>query len=335
MNFWQTIKGPIFALAPMEDVTDTVFREIVLSISSPNYLNVVFAEFTSVDGLCHHVGKDKVSHRLYISPTERELLKKNNTKIVAQIWGSDPEKFHQATKIVTNEYDFDGIDINMGCPVRKIVNQIACSELIKFPDLAKEIIIATKEATHLPVSVKTRTGIKTHNTEQWIGNLLEAQPKAITLHARTQKMMSAYPAEWEQVKIAVDLRNRINPKIPIIGNGDVISIEDALLKIKQTSADGVMVGRGIFKNPFMFNHPQTQYTKEIRLNLLLKHLDLFLNTWGNEKSFQIMKKFFKIYTSEFAGAAELRAKLMQTTNRNEVASIIAEHLSEFNNEASS
>jgi len=326
MNFWKTFDGPIFALAPMEDVTDTVFREIVLSISSPKYLNVVFAEFTSVDGLCHPVGKDKVSHRLYISPTEKEWLKKNNTKIVAQIWGSDPEKFFKATKIVTQEYDFDGIDINMGCPVRKIVNQIACSELIKFPDLAKEIIIATKEATHLPVSVKTRTGIKTHNTEQWIGSLLEVKPTAITLHARTQKMMSAYPAEWEQVKIAVELRNQVAPDIPIIGNGDVLSVEDALQKIEQTGADGVMVGRGIFKNPFMFNLPQQEISKQVRLELLLRHLDLFLDTWGNEKSYQIMKKFFKIYTSEFAGAADLRAKLMQTTNREEVALLISEYL---------
>lgn len=326
MNFWKTIQGPIYALAPMEDVTDTVFREIVLSISSPKYLNVVFAEFTSVDGLCHPIGKDKVSHRLYISKTEKEWLERNNAKIVAQIWGSDPEKFHEAAKIVTQEYEFDGIDINMGCPVRKIVNQIACSELIKFPDLAKEIIIATKEATHLPVSVKTRTGIKTHNTEQWIGNLLEAKPTAITLHARTQKMMSAYPAEWEQVKIAVDLRNQVAPDVPIIGNGDVISIEDALQKMEETGADGVMVGRGIFKNPFMFNHPQSEYTKEIRLKLLLRHLDLFLDTWGSEKSYQIMKKFFKIYTSEFPGAAELRSQLMATTNRNEVAEILKVHI---------
>ena len=326
MNFWQTIKGPIFALAPMEDVTDTVFREIVLSISSPNYLNVVFAEFTSVDGLCHPIGKDKVSHRLYVSPTERFWLEKNNTRIVAQIWGSDPEKFYQAAKIVTNEYQFDGIDINMGCPVRKIVNQIACSELIKYPDLAKEIIIATKEATHLPVSVKTRTGIKNHTTEQWISNLLKVKPAAITLHARTQKMMSAYPADWEQVKIAVELRNQIAPEIPIIGNGDVVSIEDAINKIEQTKADGVMVGRGIFKNPFLFNHPQSDYTKEVRLRLLIRHLDLFLSTWGEEKNFQIMKKFFKVYCSEFPGAAELRAKLMETSNRQQVLEILSEHL---------
>ncbi len=326
MNFWQTIEGPIFALAPMEDVTDTVFREIVLSISNPKYLNVVFAEFTSVDGLCHPVGKDKVSHRLFVSKSERDLLKQNNTRIVAQIWGSDPNKFYQAAKIITNEYQFDGIDINMGCPVRKIVNQIACSELIKYPDLAKEIIIATKEATNLPVSVKTRTGIKSHNTEQWIANLLEVRPAAITLHARTQKMMSAYPADWEQVKIAVKMRNQIAPEIPIIGNGDVYSIEDALQKINQTEANGVMIGRGIFKNPFLFNYPQIEYSKETRLKLLIRHLDLFISTWGEEKNYQIMKKFFKVYCSEFPGAAELRAKLMETTNRDQVIAILSNQI---------
>jgi len=326
MNFWQTIEGPIFALAPMEDVTDTVFREIVLSISNPTYLNVVFAEFTSVDGLCHPVGKDKVSHRLFVSKSERDLLKQNNTRIVAQIWGSDPNKFYQAAKIITNEYQFDGIDINMGCPVRKIVNQIACSELIKFPDLAKEIIIATKEATNLPVSVKTRTGIKSHSTEQWIANLLEVRPAAITLHARTQKMMSAYPADWEQVKIAVQMRNQIAPEIPIIGNGDVYSIEDALQKINQTQANGVMIGRGIFKNPFLFNYPQIEYSKETRLRLLIQHLELFTSTWGEEKNYQIMKKFFKVYCSEFPGAAELRAKLMETTNRDQVIAILSNQI---------
>lgn len=326
MNFWKAIDGPIFALAPMEDVTDTVFREIVLSISSPKYLNVVFAEFTSVDGLCHPIGKDKVSHRLLISESEKKLLKERNTKIVAQIWGSDPEKFYKATKMITEEYEFDGIDINMGCPVRKIVNQIACSELIKFPKLAQEIILATKEATNLPVSVKTRTGIREHITEQWITTLLETNPSAITLHARTQKMMSAYPADWEQVKIAVETRNKINPGVLIIGNGDVVSIEDGLQKIEMTRADGVMIGRGIFKNPFLFNYPQIEQTREAKLNLLIRHLNLFISTWGTEKNFQIMKKFFKIYTSDFPGAADLRAKLMTTSCKEEVVEIISSFL---------
>jgi len=322
MSFWNELSRPFFCLAPMEDVTDTVFREIVISVSDSNYLNVVFGEFTSTDGLCHPLGRDKVAHRLFINDSEQKLLKEKNIKIVAQIWGSEPDKFYKSAKIIESEYNFDGIDINMGCPVKKIVKQASCSELIKFPDLAQEIIIATKEGTKLPVSVKTRTGIKEHITEKWIANLLEAKPAAITLHARTQKMMSDFPAEWEQVAIAVQIRNSIDKNIPIIGNGDLFSLEECLNKINTYKVDGVMVGRGIFKNPYFFNLNSSNHSKIELLELMKKHLNLFVDTWGNEKNLQIMKKFFKIYTFGFYGAAELRAKLMECHTYQEILGII-------------
>src|SRR5512133_1869676 len=154
-NFWQTLTKPIIALAPMEDVTDTVFREVVLSVSDADALNVVFTEFTSTDGLCHEKGRPKVIERLLVNASEMQVLKSRNTKLVAQIWGSDPEKFRQSAKLITDINLFDGIDINMGCPVKKVVKNKSCANLINFPDLAKEIIYATTEATHLPVSVKT------------------------------------------------------------------------------------------------------------------------------------------------------------------------------------
>ncbi len=322
MSFWKDLKKPFYCLAPMEDVTDTVFREVILSISNPKYLNVVFGEFTSTDGLCHPVGRDKVSHRLLINESEKKLLKEKNVKIIAQIWGSEPEKFFKSAKIIEKEYSFDGIDINMGCPVKKIVKQASCSELIKYPELAKEIIIATKEATNLPVSVKTRTGIKEHITEKWISNLIEAKPEAITLHARTQKMMSDYPAEWEQINIAVQTRNTLDKNILIIGNGDLFSIEECFEKINEYKIDGVMIGRGIFKNPYFFNYPKMGHNKSELLELMKKHLDLFIKTWGNEKNIQIMKKFFKIYTFGFYGAAELRARLMECHTYEEISTII-------------
>ncbi len=319
---WNFINKPIFALAPMEDVTDTVFREIILAVSDPHYLNMVFAEFTSTDGLCHPIGKDRVSHRLLITESERQILKSKNIKIIAQIWGSDPEKFSQAVRIITNEYNFDGIDINMGCPVKKIVKQASCSELIKFPDLAKEIIIAAKESTTLPISVKTRTGIKEHQTEKWISNLMETKPAAITLHARTQKMMSDYPADWEQLKIAVEVRNSIDKSIPIIGNGDLFSIEQCFDKINNFGVDGVMVGRGVFKNPWFFNYPLLPHSKEEKLILLKRHLDLFIKTWDYEKNLAIMKKFFKIYTYDFFGASDIRVKLMEAHKVEEIYNIL-------------
>lgn len=330
MNFWNTIKKPIYSLAPMEDVTDTVFREIVISVSDPKYLNVVFSEFTSTDGLCHPIGKDKVSHRLMISKNEKKLLKNKNIKIVAQIWGSDPENFAKASKIINEQYDFDGIDINMGCPVKKIVKQASCSELIQYPDLAKEIIIATKEASKVPVSVKTRTGIKEHQTEKWIDNILQAKPAAISLHARTQKMMSDYPADWDQLAIAKNVRDSIDKNIPIIGNGDLSSINDCQTKLEKYHIDGVMIGRGIFKDPWLFNSPKQNHNKIEKIKLMREHFTLFERTWHNEKNIAIMKKFFKIYTSEFFGASELRAKLMEQSKYETILEIIDAELN--NNE---
>lgn len=328
-NFWQESKEKFIALAPMEDVTDTVFREIVLSISNSNYLNVLFTEFTSIDGLCHPIGKKKVSHRLLISETERKLLKEKNVKIVAQIWGSEPENFKKAAEIINNEYEFDGIDINMGCPVKKIVKQASCSELIKYPELTKEIIIATKENSKIPVSVKTRTGIKEHITESWIGNLLETNPDCIILHCRTQKMMSDYPAEWEEIEKAVKIRNSGNYKTKIIGNGDISSINDAFDKIDEYNIDGAMIGRGIFKNPWIFNNDNIYKSPEDKLNLLWRHVNLYCDTWGEEKSFAIMRRFLKIYTYDFFGASEIRAKMMETRSREDVYTILKE-LNQYN-----
>ena len=321
-NFWQNINKPFFTLAPMEDVTDTVFREIVLGLSTPGYLHAVFAEFTSTDGLCHDIGRKRVSHRLFVNNSERKLLKEMGVKIVAQIWGSNPEHYRKSVKMICEEYDFDGIDINMGCPVKKIVKQVSCSELIKYPDLAKEIVFATKEASTLPVSIKTRTGIKEHITEEWIGHLLETRPAAIILHGRTQKMMSKKPAVWGEIKKAVDLKNSICPEMPLLGNGDVFSMEDAQARLEKSGADGVMIGRGIFSDPWIYNKDKQEPSTQDRIETLLKHTRLFLKTWGDRKNFAILKKFFKIYMFGFPGAAELRGKLMQTNSLEEVERIL-------------
>ncbi|HRP01887.1 MAG TPA: tRNA-dihydrouridine synthase [Candidatus Kapabacteria bacterium] len=322
MSFWNTFNGPIYALAPMEDVTDTVFRQIILKISDPQCLNVVFGEFTSTDGLCHPIGKDRVSHRLLISDTERKILNDKNIKIVAQIWGHSPEIFAKATKLINEEYKFDGIDINMGCPVKKIVKQASCSELIRFPELAKEIILATKESSKIPISVKTRTGIKFHETEKWIESLMSVSPAAITLHARTQKMMSDYPADWEQLKVAKEVRDSIDKNVPLIGNGDLVSMSQSNEMITKYQIDGVMIGRGIFKNPWLFNNTQVSHSRIEKIELMKEHFTLFINTWGNDKGIAIMKKFFKIYTSEFFGAAELRGKLMELNNSGDIIKLM-------------
>jgi len=317
-NFWKDFSGPVFSLAPMEDVTDTVFREIVMGMSAPNKLHVVFTEFTSVEGMNHPVGRERVSERLIVNESERELLKKLNIKIVAQIWGRDPEIYHNIAKYISENYDFDGIDINMGCPVKKVVKIGACSALIGEPERAREIILATKEGTSLPVSVKTRTGIKEHQTEKWISNLLEVDPAAIILHGRTQRMQSEGDASWEEIAQAVQLKNQLKPDIPLHGNGDVFSYEQGLQRIEETGVNGVMVGRGIFQNPWFFNPEKTEIPQEERIHKLLEHTRLFEKTWSPDKNFNILKRFYKIYLNSFPGAAKMRADLMEVKSYEDV-----------------
>lgn len=325
-NFWNDIKKPILALAPMEDVTDTSFRELVARISDQECLQILFTEFTAVDGMNHPVGKERVSERLIVSDSEREILNEKGIKLVAQIWGNKPEVFHKVAKEITAEYQFDGIDINMGCPVKNVVKQGSCSALIGQPTLAQEIILATKEATHLPVSVKTRTGIKKHDTERWITQVLETRPAAITLHGRTQKQQSDGLADWEEIAKAARLRDAIAPEIPFLGNGDVLSYKQACEYTEQFGLDGVMIGRGIFHNPWFFNPEETERTKEEKLEQLIMHTRLFERNWSGKKNFNILKRFYKIYTNGFPGAAAMRAELMNANTYDEVYQLVGAHV---------
>jgi tRNA-dihydrouridine synthase len=323
-NFWQTIQKPIIALAPMEDVTDTVFREVVLSVSDVDALKVVFTEFTSTDGLCHEKGRAKVIERLMVNASELELLKSRNTKLVAQIWGSDPEKFRKSARLISEMQLFDGIDINMGCPVKKVVKNRSCANLINFPEQAKEIIYATAESTPLPVSVKTRIGFSRINTEEWIGHLLETAPKAITVHGRTRKMMSNGPALWDEIGKAVALRNQTGSSTIMIGNGDVSSYPEAMERIQQFGVEGVMVGTGVFKNPWMFNKYPVEIDILNRISLMRKHITLYRNTWGNGKDYNVLKRFFKIYLNGFNGAAHWRDRFMRANGFVEALGLLGE-----------
>ena len=317
-NFWQSIKTPVFTLAPMEDVTDTVFREIVMGMAAPAKLHVLFTEFTSVEGMNHPVGRERVSERLIVSDTEKRLLQETGIKLVVQIWGRNPEVYNTISRYITENYEFDGIDINMGCPVKKVIKTGACSALIGEPSLAREIIAATKEGTHLPVSVKTRTGIKEHQTEQWIANLLDAQPAAIILHGRTQRMQSEGDACWKEIARAVEVKNQLSSETPLLGNGDVFSYADGLKKVAESGVDGVMIGRGIFHNPWFFDPGKTDIPEEERIQKLLQHTRLFQEIWQEKKNFHILKRFYKIYLNSFPGAAGLRAGLMEANNYEEV-----------------
>jgi tRNA-dihydrouridine synthase len=322
-NFWARLDRPIIALAPMEDATDTVLRELLLELADPGSLHVVMTEFVSTDGLLHKTARARIVHRLRVTDSERKLLRQKNVKIVAQIWGNTPDNYRQVIRELTDEMEFDGIDINMGCPVPKVVRRGCCSGLIGNPQLAKEIVLAAKEATDLPVSVKTRIGLKQVATEEWIGHLLEVRPAALTLHGRIQKQMSEGPADWTEIAKAARLRDSLGLNLPILGNGDVLSLEEARSKSAAFGLDGAMIGRGIFDNPWIFENTQKERTREEKLDLLRKHTELFDRVWGQSKNFHALRHYYSIYAKGFPGAAELRARLMETDSIADVERLLA------------
>jgi nifR3 family TIM-barrel protein len=315
-NFWQTLEKPIFILAPMEDVTDTVLRQVIARCGKPA---VFFTEFTNVEGMFSK-GAKHVIHRLQYTEAERPL--------VAQIWGTHPENFFKAAKQLI-EMGFDGIDLNMGCPASGVAQKGACSGLINNRPLAKEIIDATKEgaAGEIPVSIKTRLGFRAIDFE-WIAFVLAQKPAVLTVHARTVAEMSKVPAHWDQLKTVVDMRNALSSTTLIIGNGDVKSLDDARQKVAEVGADGAMIGRGIFENPYLFAETTTlsDKTPQEKMQLLLDHMHLWQATWGDSKHFPVLRKFFKVYANGFPGAQDLRIQLMETQTPEETERTVAAFL---------
>lgn len=357
INFWDSLPSGFTILAPMEDVTDTVFRQVVASCGQKNIISqgktgkmagqpdVYFTEFTNCDGIMS-VGQSRVIHRLKYTEKERPL--------VAQIWGKTPENYFQTAKLIT-ELGFDGIDINMGCPERNVIKQGACSALIKNHPLAKEIIEAVKAGVgdKLPISVKTRIGFNELDTENWTSFLLSQDIQALTLHGRTVKELSEMPVHWDEIAKVVQYRNNNKIATKIIGNGDILSWLQADEKIQNIGLDGIMIGRGVFKNPYIFNRSVVQnekgnlYRNNIliepreKLTLLYEHTKLWCDTWKvdsesddyyrnnktvfkYQKNISTLKKFYKIYCSGFAGAVELRIKLMETEDIGDVVKVLNE-----------
>lgn len=304
----------------MDDVTDAAFRRIIAKYGKPD---VMFTEFVSADGLCSP-GRDNLLHELWFDPTERP--------IVAQIFSANPDKIRDSAALV-RELGFDGIDINMGCPSRDIEKTGAGACLIKNPDLAIEIIRAAKEgAGDLPVSVKTRIGYNRNELDTWLPALISAEPAAITLHARTRKEMSKVPARWDAIAQAVEIARQLRPdpttRPLIFGNGDIETLVEAHQKISETGCDGVMIGRGIFGNPWLFatGESNSVISIEKKLTVMLEHTKLFIDLLGHKKPLEMMKKHYKSYVSGFPGASELRAKLMETNTYEELAQVVSDFL---------
>jgi len=318
---------PFFVLAPMDDVTDTVFRQIVLQTHAPD---LFFTEFVNVDGLVSP-GRPKLLKKLKFVPEE--------TGLVAQLWGLKPENFKAiADQIASGELarelglpegcNFVGVDLNMGCPAKSEVQNGACSALIKLEnrDLAEEIIDATREglAGRLPLSVKTRLGFSQVDMT-WFEFLLSKNLDMLTVHGRTRKEMSKVPAHWDLIGEVAGLRNKLAPQTLIVGNGDVESHQQGVQLAEQHGLDGIMVGRGIFHDPFVFSSDSKwdDYSRKQRIDLYKKQVSMFAQTWPNrERNIQTLNKFCKVYINGFDGAKELREQLMNAGSANALLQIL-------------
>jgi len=344
---------PFFVLAPMDDVTDTVFRQMVASTAPPD---LFFTEFTNVDGL-QSAGRPKLLRKLRFVPEE--------TALVAHIWGLKPENFYKTAREIADGTlarelglpagcNFVGIDLNMGCPAKSEVKAGACSALINDRPLAAEIIKATQEGarvrrgrtlTQLPVSVKTRLGFSEVDMS-WPEFLLGFELAMLTMHCRTRKDMSKVPARWEYLTELVQLRDKIAPGTKIVANGDIENRRQGLELAEQYNLDGIMIGRGIFHDPFAFLEDGPiarsarrsslrardediqsiewgKYGKKERIELYRKHVELFAGTWrAGERNIKTLNKFCKVYISDFDGAKELREQLMAAMSTAELIKIL-------------
>lgn len=310
-NFWAELPKPFFILAPMEDVTDVVFRHVVKAAGAPD---VFFTEFTNSDSFCHPDGIESVRGRLAFTEDEQPM--------VAHIWGDKPAFFREMS-IALAEMGFKGIDLNMGCPVPNVAERGKGSGLILRPDVAAELIAAAK-AGGLPVSVKTRLGFTdTAEMESWISHLLRQDIANLSVHMRTRKEMSKVDAHWELIPQIVKLRDEIAPQTLITINGDILDRQMGLALAEKYGVDGLMIGRGIFKNPYAFEKEPKEHTPKEMIDLLRLQLDL-QDQFSEQvpRSIVGLHRFFKIYVKGFPGANDLRVSLMNTKATAEVREIL-------------
>ncbi|HUA13520.1 MAG TPA: tRNA-dihydrouridine synthase [Candidatus Sulfotelmatobacter sp.] len=308
-------------LAPMDDVTDTVFRQIVDKCSPPD---LTFTEFVNVDGL-NSPGRSKLIKKLKFADSEKHLI--------AQIWGLNPDNFYTTAKQIADgslakelgvKGNFIGVDLNMGCPQKNEVNSGACAALMNNRALAKDIIEATKKGlnSRLPLSIKTRLGY-TDIDYSWPEFLLNQNIDMLTIHGRTKRQKSKDKANWEAIGSIRELRDKMTPKTLIVGNGDVLSRKQGEELAKRYNLDGIMIGRGVFQDPFIFskNSPWNNYTKEQKIRLFKKHVELFNKTWRpQDKPMVVLNKFCKVYINDFEGAKELRNELMHCRDIDDLTS---------------
>lgn len=310
-NFWKELPKPFFALAPMEDVTDVVFRHVIAAAAAPD---MYFTEFTNAESYNHPEGRMSVRGRLTFTEDEHP--------IVAHIWGDKPHQFEKMS-IDMAEAGFKGMDLNMGCPAPNVARNGKGAGLIKHRETAAELIKATK-AGGIPVSVKTRLGY--YNKDEmydWLPHLLEQDIANLSIHLRTRKEMSKYQAHWDLIPEIVKMRDAIAPDTLLTINGDIPNRKVGMQLAEQYGVDGVMIGRGVFKNPFAFEKEEREHNTKELLDLFRLHLDLFdENQKIEDRPFKPLRRFFKIYVRGIQGAATLRHELMETESTDEVREML-------------
>jgi tRNA-dihydrouridine synthase len=311
--FWQDLPRPFFILAPMEAVTDVVFRHVIATAARPD---IFFTEFTNASSYASEKGIHSTRGRLTFTSDEQPM--------VAQIWGNKPDQFAYMARGLA-EMGYSGIDINMGCPDKSVVKGGAGSGLIRTPELAAQLIASAKESG-LPVSVKTRLGYSNVDEwRDWLTHILKQDVVNLTIHLRTRKEMSKVDAHFELIPEIKKLRDEVAPRTLLTINGDVRDRQHGEELVEKYGVDGVMIGRGIFTNPFAFETEKQDHSREELLSLLNLHLDLFdkYSTELEPRRYEPLKRFFKIYIRDFPGASELREQLMHTKSTDEVRALIS------------
>lgn len=310
-NFWNT-KNKLFLQAPMEDVTDAAFRRVIAKYGKPD---IMYTEFTSADGL-NSIGKPKLIDRL--------IYEENQRPIVMQIFSSKPESIFKASKLA-NELGFDGVNINMGCPDKNVCGQGAGAALIKSPELASDIIKAALDGSEgLPICVKTRIGFSKIEYVDWLTKLLENPISGLIVHLRTRKEMSKVDAHWELAGEIVKLKDSIRPETKLIGNGDVRTLEQGDELIRKYKVEGVMIGKGMYGNPWRFNRDvrKEDLNQNEILGVLLEHIQAFEELLGHASHFVSMRKHFKSYLTGTGIEKEKMLPLLLSESADEAKKII-------------
>ncbi|MEK7453228.1 MAG: tRNA-dihydrouridine synthase [Patescibacteria group bacterium] len=336
-GFWGKLNKPIFGLSPMDGVTDASFRFIVAKYGDPD---IILTEFVSVEGIS--AGADILLDDFIYSDMERP--------IVAQIFGATPEAFYKTAPLLC-ELGFDGIDINMGCPDKNVAKRGGGAGLIRTPELAKDIIRSVQigvrdwvngksleefglsesiinkaknrkteiRKIEIPISVKTRIGYDDIVIEEWVKHLLEMEPANISIHGRTLKQMYTGLADWDAIGRAAEIIKKTDTLV--LGNGDIKDLISANSSIEKYGLDGVLIGRAVFGNPWIFSNAEVSISD--KLDVAIEHAKHFEKIFKDRK-FYNMKKHLSWYSHGFFGAKELRIRLMKASNATECESIISE-----------